>query len=314
MTAPAPRPPTALAEVVRAAAAAAGTTSRTAKTATLAGLLTQLAPDEAPIAVGLLLGRPVQGRLGVGWRTVRNESGEPAAEASLTIGDVDAAFTVLANAAGPGSVTRRSAALSGLLARAVSGEQDFLIRVLTGEVRTGALAGVLTDAIAVAAGLPKDRVRRAAMLTGDLGATARAALAGDDLTRIDLTPGTPVQPMLAASAPGVDEAVAVTGPASVEYKLDGARLQVHRRAGQVRAYTRSLADVTERVPEIVDLVAGFPGGDLVLDGETLTLDESGRARPFQETMSRFGGHGDRGACCAVGELLRSALRRPQPDR
>lgn len=290
MTAPGSGPPTALAAVVHAAAEAAGTRARTAKTAALARLLAQLDPGEAPVTVGLLLGRPVQGRLGVGWRTVRNEAREPAAEPSLSLGDVDDAFTVLADAAGPGAAARRSAALSGLLGRATSAEQDFLIRVLTGEVRTGALAGVLTDAIAAASGLPEERVRRAAMLTGDLGGTARSALAGDDLTGIDLTPGTPVQPMLAASAPGVREALAVTGPASVEYKLDGARLQVHRRDGRVRAYTRSLADVTERVPEIVELVSGFPDGDLVLDGETLTLDESGRARPFQETMSRFGGH------------------------
>lgn len=299
MTASGPGPSTALGELVAAAAAAAATRARTVKTAALAGLLAQLDPGEAPIAVGLLLGRPVQGRLGVGWRTVRDQVTEPADEATLTLGDVDGAFTVLAHAAGPGSAARRATALSELLARATGDEQDFLIRVLTGEVRTGALAGVLTDAVAAATGLPTDRVRRAAMLSGDLGATAGAALAGDDLTGVDLTPGTPVEPMLAASAPDVGQAVAATGPASVEYKLDGARLQVHRVDGQVRAYTRSLADVTGRVPEIVELVAGFPGGDLVLDGETLTLDERGRARPFQDTMSRFGGRGDPGDRAAL---------------
>lgn len=280
---------TPLADIVDAAGRAAATRSRNAKTAAFAEVLGRLRPDEAPAAVGLLLGRPVQGRLGVGWRTLRRELPAAAETGTLSIGDVDRAFGDLADAHGPGWAARRSAALTGLLAAATRVEQDFLIRVMTGEVRTGALSGVVTDAVATAVRLPKETVRRAAMLSGDLGATAAAALRGDDLERIDLTPGVAVQPMLAASAPDVAEAVSVTGPASVEYKLDGARLQVHRVGGRVRAYTRSLAEVTERVPEIVELVRALPGGDLVLDGETLTLDEDGRARPFQDTMSRFGG-------------------------
>ncbi|WP_440713012.1 ATP-dependent DNA ligase [Gordonia sp. FQ] len=294
---------TSLGELVDAAARTAATRSRTVKIEVLAGLLSRLAEAEIPVAVGLLLGSPVQGRLGVGWRSVAGVRPAPAAASSLTLGDVDAAFTRLAGAVGAGSTTVRRETLSGLLGRATAGEQDFLVRVITGEVRTGALAGVLTDAAAVAAGQRKDLLRRAAMLSGDLGTTAARALAGDDLSTIGLTPGIPVAPMLAASAPDVAEALAVTGPASVEHKLDGARLQVHRVGGEVRAFTRSLAEVTERVPEVVELVAGFPGGDLVLDGETLTLDADGRARPFQDTMSRFGGTVDAALSVSFFDVL-----------
>ncbi|MCK0440791.1 ATP-dependent DNA ligase [Gordonia alkaliphila] len=315
-----PQASPALSALVSAAADAAATRSRTAKIAALAAVLAQVPPAQAPVVVGLLLGSPVQGRLGVGWRTVASERPAPAAAASLSVADVDEAFTVLATARGAGSAARRTAALTDLLGRATATEQDFLVRVLTGEMRTGALAGVLTDAIGQAAAVPVAVVRRAAMLSGDLGATARAALAGEDLARITLTPGVPVQPMLAASAPSVEEAVAALGPVSVEYKLDGARLQVHRVDGVVRAYTRSLAEVTDRVPEVVELVGGFPGGDLVLDGETLTLDADGRARPFQDTMSRFGGRdtGDRPLSVSFFDVLyaqdRSLVDAPLSDR
>lgn len=281
-----------LEELVRAAADTGATRSRTAKIGVLAGLLRSLPESDVPAAVGLLLGAPIQGRLGVGWRSATADRPGPAATASLSVDDVDQAFTTLAGAKGAGSSGVRRTALTALMGRATAAEQDFLLRVITGELRTGALAGVLTDAVAVAAALPKDLVRRAAMLSGDLGVTAQTALAGGDLARIDLRAGVPVQPMLASSAPTVAEAVAAAGPAAVEYKLDGARLQVHRTDGVVRAYTRSLAEVTQRVPEIVALVSGFDGGDLVLDGETLTLDADGRARPFQDTMSRFGGQAE----------------------
>lgn len=277
-----------MASVVRAASDVSATRSRSAKTARLADLYSSLASDEVIPATGLLLGRPAQGRLGVGWRTAQEARGHAAAVATLTVLDVDAAFTFLAQAHGPGSAGTRSTALTELMERATDDEQDYLVRVLTGEMRTGALQGVVTDAAAKAAGTPPAIFRRAAMLSGDLAGTIRSALSGEDLSEAGLTPGVAVSPMLASSATTPGDAVAAVGPASVEVKLDGARIQVHRVAGEVRVYTRSLADITDRVPEIVDAVAAFPGSDLVLDGETLALGASGAARPFQETMSRFG--------------------------
>lgn len=276
------------AEVTRTAAEVAATRSRLTKVAALAGLLRRLDADEVPVAVGLLLGKPRQGRLGVGWRTLQAARPDPVADAALTLADVDAAFTALAQSSGAGSAGARASILGELFGRATGDEQALLLRVVTGEVRTGALEGVLLDAVVAAGGLPATEVRRAAMLTGDLGETARLVLSGAGLAGVGLTPGVPVLPMLAGTAPSVEEAIVQTGEASVEHKLDGARLQVHRVGGAVTAYTRSLADVTARVPEVVELVAALPGGDLILDGETLTLGEDGAARPFADTMSRFG--------------------------
>ena len=288
-------------EVARATLVVAATRSRLAKVAALAELLGALEPEEIPVTVGLLVGKPRQGRLGVGWRTVQPLLSEPAAEAQLTIADIDTAFDALAASlgTGSGSATTRAGVLSALLARAIADEQQLLIQIITGEVRTGALQGVLLDAIARASDRGGDEVRRAAMLTGDLGATAALALGGGDLEAVGLVPGVPVMPMLASTAASVSEALERTGEASVEHKLDGARLQVHRVDGRVTAYTRSLADVTARVPELVERVGTFPGGDLILDGETLTLDEEGGARPFAETMSRFGATAQREAQLSV---------------
>jgi DNA ligase-1 len=277
--------------VVSVADVVAATTSKRAKVGALAGLLASLEAEEVVPAVGLLVGRPRQGRTGVGWRTLAANKPEPAAISTLTIADVDAALSELARAGGPGSTAARNQTLTTLLGSADASEQDFLTRVLLGDMRTGALDAVVLDAVAQAIGAAPAQVRRAAMLTGDPAETARLALAGADLDAVGLTPGIPVLPMLAGTASSAAEAIAVTGEASVEAKLDGARLQVHRTGGRVRAYTRSLADITERVPEVVALVESFPGGDLVLDGETLRLDADGRARPFQETMSRFGRFG-----------------------
>lgn len=287
--------------VVRAAEAVTATRSRLAKVAATAELLRELAPDEVVPTVGLLLAKPRQGRIGVGWRTVQSVLPAPADAPGLTIGDVDAAFTALAESlgTGTGSSTARAGILTGLLGRATADEQELLVRIITGEVRTGALEGVLLDAVASAGGLDKESVRRAAMLSGDLGATAARVLAGDPLDEVGLTPGVAVLPMLAGTAPTVAEALERTGVASVEHKLDGARLQVHRVDGRVTAYTRSLAEVTARVPELVALVEALPGGDLILDGETLTLDEAGAPRPFAETMSRFGASTAREAQLAV---------------
>lgn len=188
----------------------------------------------------------------------------------------------------------RRDALTDLAGRATTAEWDFLSRVILGELRTGALEGVLLDAIAKAGDAGGPAVRRAAMLSGDLGETARIALFGDPgaLQAIGLEVGRPVMPMLASTAASAEEALSViAGPASVEYKLDGARIQVHRDGPDVRVYTRSLADITHRVPEIVEVVRGLPSERLILDGETLSLDEDGGPRPFQDTMARFGSEG-----------------------
>ncbi len=194
-------------------------------------------------------------------------------------------------ASGAGSVGARRGELDDLAARATAPEWDFVTRVILGELRTGALEGVLLDAVARASGEDGPTVRRAAMLSGDLGETARIALAGEpgELAEVGLVVGRPVQPMLASTAGSVAEAVAaVAGVASVEFKLDGARIQVHRSGDTVSVYTRNLADITSRVPEIVEVVRALPLHDVILDGETLSLDADGGPRPFQDTMARFG--------------------------
>ncbi|MDF2507373.1 MAG: ATP-dependent ligase, partial [Microbacterium sp.] len=211
-------------------------------------------------------------------------------ESTLTISEVDTALETLATTSGSGSAAVRTGILVDLASRATPSEWDFVVRAMLGELRTGALSGVLLDAIARAADRPAAVVRRAAMLSGDLGEAARIALAGapGDLEAVGLQVGRPVLPMLASTAASASEALQATGEASVEYKLDGARIQVHRHGDEVGVYTRSLADITHRVPEIVEIVRSLPADDLILDGETLSLDEDGGPRPFQETMSRFG--------------------------
>lgn len=277
-------------ELVRTAEAVASTRSRLTKVAALADLLVRLGPGEIATAVGLLVARPRQGRVGVGWRSVAAAKEEPAAEPALKIADVDAALDRLVATGGAGSAAERAAILSGLMRSATAPEQAFIAGILLGELRTGALEGVLTDAVARAAGRPVEAVRRAAMLSGDLGGTALLALTGtaEDLEAVGLVVGRPVHSMLASTAASVGEALETTGEASVEYKLDGARIQVHRAGEEVRIYTRTLADVTHRLPEVVDVVLGLPARDVILDGETLALGEDGAPRPFQETMSRFG--------------------------
>lgn len=268
----------------------AATSSRLAKTDALARLLERAEPDEIPALIGLLLAAPRQGRLGVGWRSLTALVVEHAAEPTLTIADVDHALDALAGTAGSGSAAHRAHLLTSLASRATAPEWDFLARAMLGELRTGALGGVLLDAIARASDRPATVVRRAAMLSGNLGETALLALTGtaEELEAVGLQVGRPVLPMLAATAATPTAALDLTGEASVEYKLDGARIQVHRRGDDVGVYTRSLADITHRVPEIVEIVRSLSAHDLILDAETLALDEDGGPRPFQETMSRFG--------------------------
>ncbi|KSU53298.1 ATP-dependent DNA ligase [Microbacterium enclense] len=277
-------------DIETALAAVTQTRSRLAKVDALAGVLRALSPDEVVPAVGLLTAAPRQGRLGVGWRTLSSRGGTHADTSVLTVRDIDETFTRLTEIGGAGSAARRTALLDDLAERATAAEWQLLIRVMTGELRTGALEGVLLDAIARASDRDGAAVRRAAMLSGDLGETAVVALTGsvDDLAAVGLVVGRGVQPMLASTAGSVAEALEIAGVASVEYKLDGARVQVHRRGDEVRVYTRTLADVTHRVPEIVEVVRGLPVTEVILDGETLSLDDDGAPRPFQDTMARFG--------------------------
>lgn len=268
----------------------AATRSRLAKVDALADVLARLAPDEIVPAVGFLAAAPRQGRLGVGWRTLAARAADHAAVATLTVAEVDAAFERLSTISGSGSTAVREAVLDELAARATAAEWHLLVRIVTGELRTGALEGVLLDAIARAGDREGTLVRRAAMLSGDLRETAAIALTGsvDDLASVGLVVGRGVQPMLASTATSVGEGLTIAGRASVEYKLDGARVQVHRHGDDVRVFTRTLADVTHRVPEIVEVARALPVTDVILDGETLSLDEDGAPRPFQETMARFG--------------------------
>jgi DNA ligase-1 len=269
----------------------ADTSGRLEKIALLARLLKQLSPNEVPIAVGFLTGWPRQGKVGVGWASVAEA--RPAAAVSnpeLTLADVDHTFTELQSVRGKRSAAERKRILSDLLGRATEDEQSFLTALAIGEVRQGALDGVLTEAVARAAGLPGDRVRRAAMLAGDLGAVAGTVLTQGEagLAHYSLELFRPVQPMLADSAPNVTEALETLGTAVLEWKLDGARVQVHRQGDRVAVYTRSLNEVTAAVPEVVDAVRALPAHEVILDGEVIALDANGRPLPFQDTMRRFG--------------------------
>lgn len=283
-----------LSRLVQATDAVTATSSRLAKVAALADVLGDLDADEIAPAIGILVAKPRQGRIGVGWRSLMTVDVDHAETASLEVLDVDRAFTALAAAEGQGSNTARRTQLQALAAAATAEEWHFLARVIRGELRTGALEGVLLDAIARASDRAGTVVRRAAMLSGDLGETARIALtqAADALDEVGLEVGRAVLPMLAATAPTAGDAVRSLGSAaSVEYKLDGARIQVHRDGAAVRVFTRSLADITHRVPEIVEVVRSLPVDRVILDGETLSLDEDGAPRPFQDTMARFGADG-----------------------
>jgi DNA ligase-1 len=259
------------ADLVATSSAMSSTRSRSAKVAALADLLRRLSPEEIVIAVSALTGVVRQGKIGVGWRSAFSVQAEPAAEPTLTIHDVDRILDALGATTGTGSGAARAALLTDLFSRATHDEGEFLRRLLVGELRQGALAGVMTDAIARTAGVPIDAVRRAAMFAGDLPTAAVAALtAGEQgLAAFELTPLQPVQPMLAASSPSVTEAIALFEVSSVEWKLDGIRLQVHRRDNDVRFFTRNLNDVTDQRPDIVDLVRALPADELVLDGEAV---------------------------------------------
>jgi DNA ligase 1 len=278
-------------EVVACSAAVGATRARTAKAAALARVLRAATPDEIEPATAWLAGEPRQGRLGAGWRTVGALDAPPADAPSLQVMDVEQRLDGLAATSGTGSAARRAAQLDHLFRAATEDEQRFLRRLLTGELRQGALEGVMLEAIAAATDVPAAVVRRAFFLSGSLPDTARMALTGGVAALKAVAPevGRPVRPMLASPAENLAAALAELGAeVSVEFKLDGARIQVHRDGDTVRVWTRTLKEVTERLPEVVKLVRGLPCRSVVLDGETLALHDDGRPRPFQETASRFG--------------------------
>ena len=280
-----------LEELVRVSSAVAGAPGRLDKISKLAALFALLPPDDVPTAIGFLTGWPRQGRLGAGWATVASaRDREPATESTLELRDVDLAFEQLLSVRGKNSAAERARLLGDLFSRATAEEQGFLAALMIGEVRQGALEGVMLEAIAKAAGVKPDSVRRAVMMAGDLGTVARALLTdgGAGLAQYQLEVFRPVQPMLADSAPTIADALGAGAPVVVEWKLDGARIQVHRRDDRVSVYTRNLNEVTDAVPEVVEVVRALPARELILDGEVIALAADGRPHPFQTTMRRFG--------------------------
>jgi DNA ligase-1 len=287
-----------LADIARASSDVASTRSRTAKIDVLAQCLRAAgSPREIAVAVSFLAGVIPGGSTGIGWAALR-DSPEPATPPP-TLGLVGAADALdrIRGLTGPGSRAARAIEIARLFGIATAAEQRFLRGLLSGEIRQGALEGVMTEAVARAACVGADEVRRAAMLSGDLAEAAVAAIerGSDALAAFGLAPLRPIQPMLAQTAEDVGEAIARIHPASVEWKLDGARIQVHRVGDEVRVFTRNLADVTSRVPEIVAAVAALDVRSIVLDGEAIALRPDGRPFPFQVSMSRFGARGRTGA-------------------
>ena len=304
-------------------AAVTATSARNAKIEQIATLLRRVPPGEVPVAVAFLSGELLQGQIGVGYAAVGEMLRAPAtadatiqaaqdavadragpapgqAAATLTLTDVDTAFGVIGAVTGPGSQAERRRLLTGLFARATPREREFLVRLLAGDLGQGALEGVMTDAVARAAGVPAEDVRRAHQLGGSLPEVARAALSTPGsadqalaaLRGFRLRVGRPVRPMLAASAPDIAAALDRISPAAAEWKIDGIRIQVHRSGPQVAVFTRTLDDITARVPEIAEAALSLPVADAVLDGEAVALTPDGRPRPFQVTAARTASQGD----------------------
>jgi len=307
-----------LSELVDASAAVGATPARSAKVERIAALLGRVPPDEVTVAVAFLSGELRQGQIGVGYAAIseilraadaagaaagadRTRGGAQAG--ALTLTRTDAAFQAIGAVSGPGSQAERRRLLTGLFAEATDPEREFLVRLLAGDLRQGALEGIMTDAVARAAGVPSEEVRRAHQLGGSLPEVALAALGGTPpagcralaaLRAITLRVGRPTRPMLAASAPDVATALERISPAAAEWKIDGIRVQVHRSGGQVAVFTRTLDDITARVPEIVEATRSLPVTAAVLDGEAVALAQDGRPRPFQVTAARTASQGDVG--------------------
>jgi DNA ligase-1 len=314
--------PVLLAEVVATSERVRSTRSRSAKVSAMAGLLGALGPEEVEAAAAFLAGEARHGPLGVGWATIAAVEVVPRADATLTVTDLDVAIAALAALGGPGSAGARARLLHDLFGRATAAEADFIRRLLLGDLRQGALEGVMTDAVSRAARVPVDAVRRAVMLSGNLHGVAEVALTSGEngLSAIGLRVLTPVRPMLASTAADVTEALGACGLSSVEWKLDGARVQVHRRGERVALFPRNLNDVTGRLPGVVAVVRSLPVDQVVLDGEVIGSGEGDRPRPFQETMSRFGRHagGDDGLLAGFFDCLHldgtDLLDRPLVER
>ncbi len=279
-----------LERLVDVSGAVGGTRARTQKVARLAELLRALPANEVALATSYLTGELPQGKIGLGYAAVFGVEASPATHASITLGELHSRLDEIARQSGGGSGRRRAELLGAIFARATAPEQHFLKRLLVGELRQGALEGIMQDAVAQAFQLAPELVRRAAMLAGNLAAVAAAARTEGEagLKAYGLELFRPLGPMLAQSAAGPNEALEALGSAILEYKLDGARVQVHKRGDDVRIYTRSLNDVTARAPELVEVVRALPVESAILDGEVLSLREGGRPQPFQVTMSRFG--------------------------
>jgi DNA ligase-1 len=268
----------------------ASTRSRLAKREALAALLSAAGPEDVEIVVAYLAGELRQRRTGIGWALLRSLPA-PADVPTLTLVEVDAELQRVSELIGPGSAGLRAGAVSSLFARATAGEQDFLRRLISGDVRQGALDSAMHDALAAASSVPLAAIRRAVMLRGATGPVAAAALSGgvDAVEAFRVEVGRPVRPMLASTAPDVAAAMHKIGAGtqvSIDTKLDGIRVQAHKSGDTVRLYTRSLDEITDRLPEVVDVVRRSPAERLILDGEAIALDPGGRPRPFQETASR----------------------------
>jgi DNA ligase-1 len=279
---------TLLAHVVAASQAVADTASRSQKVAILAELLGRLDAAEVPVAVGFLSGTPRQGRVGIGYRTIYGIERIPAGEPSLTVGDLDRAIAEIQLATGSGSAAERRRILGDLLERATAAEAEFVRRLFTGELRQGALAGLMADAVARSAGVSGEIARRALMLSGDLTRTAEIAMTEGEpgLRAVGFQIFRPILPMLASTAESMAAAVGSFDRASVEWKLDGIRIQIHRREEEVRIYTRNLNEITQALPGIVAAVLDLPVRQAVLDGEALWMGAGGPAS-FQDTVSRI---------------------------
>jgi DNA ligase-1 len=294
-----------LADVARTSRAVAAASARRAKTGLLAECLRRATDAEVPVAVAYLSGELPQRQIGVGYASLRDLP-PPAAAPTLTVDAVDAACTEIGAVTGKGSVATRRALLMDLLGRATQEEQDFMIRLLSGELRQGALDGVMADAVAAAAELPAADVRRALMLRGSLGAVAAAALrdGAEGLRGFGLEVGRPIKPMLAQSAPSIEAALdkaAAAGASgvAVEWKLDGIRAQIHLTDGDVRVFTRTLDDITARVPEVIDAARAVPRRAAVFDGELIALRPDGHPHPFQITSARVASAKDPGVPLSV---------------
>ncbi len=277
-----------LARIAATSEALRATRARTTKVALLADAIRELEPDEIEAGVAFLSGELRQRQIGAGWASLRDLP-PAAAEPSLTVADVDGVFAQMAVASGRGSAGERRSLLNDLLTLATEAEQQLLSGLVMGDLRQGAQASLVADAVAAAAGVAPAELRRALMLRGDLGAVAVVALAegAPGLARITLVVGRPLAPMLASPAASIEDALSTHSPASVEWKLDGVRVQAHRDGDDVALFTRSLDDVTDRLPEVVAAVRALPVRSLVADAEAVLLRADGRPAPFQETASAF---------------------------